>query len=69
MSEIIKSQLEKEYAEMQERILTLESQLSETKAENARLERCIARKDGIIKGLAYSVRCNGVSGSEIGGLE
>lgn len=68
MSEITKGDIT-QYVEMQERIAELENQLSGARAENARLARCIARKDGIIKGLAYAIRCNGVSGNEIGGFE
>lgn len=69
MSEIIKSHLIEESEKMQDRIKTLELQLRDAREENARLEKCIANKDGIIKGLAYAVRCNGVSGNEVGGLE
>lgn len=66
MSEIIKTDLTGECNKMQEK---LAEQLSCAQAEIARLERCIARNEGIIKGLAYAVRCNGVSGSEVGRFE
>lgn len=69
MSEFIKSRATDEFVDMQTRIAALEHQLRDAREENAMLRNCMANKDGIIKGLAYAVRCNGVSGNEVGGLE
>ena len=52
--------MEDEYREMRAKIAYLEEQL-----KDKHMEREMARFTGIIEGLKFAIRCNGVSGAEV----
>jgi coenzyme F420-reducing hydrogenase delta subunit len=64
----------KELAAAEDRIRKLEEELKDERhanevlehlAENRELKNKVAYTDGVIYGLKYSIRCNGVSGNDI----
>ena len=51
--------------ELMEELSKLHERVTEITAANERLKYELARKDGMIEGLKFAIRCNGVSGDNV----
>ena len=51
--------------ELMEELSKLHERVTELTAANERLKHELARKDGLIDGLTFALRCNGISGDNV----